>query len=175
MDILVWKNKYDDRYLDASTDEALELSAQSILRELLQDGWIPKPDPVDFDEEELEVLAMSEEQLEELPKSVRESVESEIQSLKRRQAIADEYSKEYEDAQAVLYGTAPEVCIRRKAKYSEEDWAKILKASKNWFGAVEREDGIYRKPSAWSILQSRDGAEYENYSLCTVESPKRGE
>lgn len=172
MRILTWHGKYGPISYDASTDELLEGAARKILEEMVRDGWIYEPTAYEPDEEDAEIIALSEEEVAALPAGLRLKAERTRAYSAERQKEHEADREQYDRAQRILAGEARWVCARRKDDVKPELYARILEAATTrWFGPVEeREDGIYKPETAWELLQERDGAEYEDFRLTSVGS-----
>lgn len=167
MRILTWRNKYGTQMYSAATDEELEGAAREILAELVRDGWIYEPSKPDFDEAERELIRMTEDEVAALPAALRANAEKERADAARRVSQYEDELGELARAKRILAGNVEWELSRARADYDDDRWDRMVEAATSrWFGPVEvREDGIYKKDSAWSILQERDGAEYEDYRL----------
>ena len=173
MEIIVWENKYDDKYYDASTPELKNKSALMILQELVNVGYIIEPSQPEFSEEDQEILEMSKDALDALPVKIKEKLlirQKELLSMKKE---FDREKEEYDEILRVLAGEKVYVKTRSKDRYSEDDWDVILKrtSQKSPDEYEIRENGIYLLRNAWWILSDRNGAEYEHFSIRNVITP----
>lgn len=149
MKILVWRCKYGENYYDASTPEALEASSLEVLRNLVKDGYIFEPkDPmkhIEYSGIDLELARLTPEQIHALPtQSLRDEAIKHMKRFAYRYAVYYHEKHQYEVIQRLLNGET----------------------------VVEKHNGKQRTFTAWSILQMRDGSEYENFSVADVWTSK---
>jgi hypothetical protein len=162
MEILVWEDKYGTSYYDASTPEALEKSALKILRQLLNDRYIVKPenplegDNLEYSGIDLEQARLTLEQIEALPtEGLRKDALAHRKRLANRIRSYQNQLAEYNAIQKVLAGE--EVYAR--------DWVRKADTKQGKKGDVVKG----RRITAWSLLQMRNGAEYEHFSIEVVQ------
>ena len=167
--ILVWAGKYGHRYYDASTAEKLERSARAIVATLVKDGWIYEPDEPRFDSEELEAEALTEAELASMPEFARERATSLRKAVKARRQASAEEREDYERATELAEGKSPLTTFRARTRHRDDEWDELVAAvMEKYPDAVHEGNVIYRPGTAWGLLQERDGAEYESYSVETV-------
>ena len=174
MQVLSWRAKHGTYLYDASTSEKLEASARMILKELMEDGWMYRPTPPEANPADQEILSLTDEQVAALPERLRQEAVQIRREHALEQAQYEEEMEEWREAEAILAGTAEPELIRARADYSDEDWERILERVPQWHLAEVREDGVYRPPTAWRMLQDRSGYEYEDYRLERVIEPEVG-
>jgi hypothetical protein len=145
MKILVAKEKYDTRYLDASTTKALARSALELLKERLDSGWYPKPNELFPDKENQE--EMSQEAINALPERYRVQEEKRQKALRREKDERTLYQQWYNRVKTV---------IRNKD------------LSCTSIGKNRSKSNI---PLAWQLLLERTDYEYESVELREVETP----
>lgn len=156
--ILVFREKHDNRYFDASTDEAIAKACVKVFRERMGDGyWYYREHekaelPLTADEKS--VLLLTDEQLEVLPQAMRNQIGEKRVKIKRRQK-AYLRAKELEDS----WYTAAEKLMEG----TYEDAAKLTtEGLEDWGRRV--------KPLAWAVLEARNDGEYEGFHFETLES-----
>lgn len=169
MEILSWKNKYGTKHYDASTPERLERAARAVLKELIDDGWMYAPDPPALSEEKQEMVGLTEEQVEALPPALRTGARLVRDAVAQAMEAYEEEAAEYDLAVRLARGESVMEARWTRSGQPDAEWAAICEdARTRWPHAELREDGVYLPATAWSILQSRDGYEYEFYSLSRV-------
>ncbi len=156
MQILVWKDKHGDYFYDASTSEALEKSAQIILKQMVEMGYIQEPDDpmkhIQYSGIDMEQASLTDEQIAELPtSSLRDTAKKHKLSLARR---LRQHQTELDEFRIVMDLVA-----------GKEVWS--------------RDRGVYQsgtrkgtpipdaRITAWWVVQGR-GGEYEQFSVETV-------
>lgn len=169
MQILVWKGKHSDSYYDATTDEALQAASRSIIKELVEYGYVYEPEaPREETEQVKELLALTPEEVEAIPASVRGFTQNEIRRHKARIAADESAKAEWEEAVAHSKG---EDVARLVMKRDDPRWEKVVEAAaKKPEIYREREEGMFRVVTPWSFLSDRSGFEYEDYELVTVQT-----
>ena len=167
MQILVWEDKHSTSYYDASTPEKLEEAARLILQVLTSDyGYIQDPgedlSEWDLNRLDMELVNMEESEYAALPDKFRIPVEHEKKKYAKLKADLAERQEEYKTAVAVANGETVMEKFRRRDKWDDEEWAKFVE---KWPEYPVHDGWMWRPVSAWSILQKRDGREYEHYNL----------
>ena len=169
--ILVWPDKHGTSYWKASTDEELQESSRKILKILTsQYGYIQDPgteiNEWQLSRLDMDLVNMPESDYASLPQKLRDPIEKEkykylrlIKELERDQA-------EYKTACALANGEVVEEKWRRRDKYDDEQWQKIVE---RWPDRPIRGGWMYRVVTPWDFLYSRSDYEYEGYSLEDVE------
>lgn len=157
--VLTWQHKHGRELYAADTDEQLEKSARKVLKTLLDWGYIYEPDvEPDFRYQDIdfELVALSDEQVNALPtESLRECAR---RHKKKHANVIREHERElarYEEAVKVAAG--------------EEVWITDRGVRRTGPNA-----GEYFPPmqvTAWRILESRNGAEYEIFDIEHITDP----
>lgn len=151
--IIVFEEKHGNRYFDASTDEQLARACVKILKERANMWYYREYDKgVDakFSKQELETLALTDEEVAALPELLRADVEQKISRLKRKKAAyvrnKAEEDKWFNNLELII--TLP-----------EDEAAKLTETSPSG-----RERSV-----AYDLIQSRGDGEYEGYSIENLE------
>lgn len=145
--ILVWKSRTGTYYYDASTQEALEWSAKKIIQSLVSEGmvWNPGKLIVTWD---AYIVDMTDEEMERIFPNNHELAKTKRDKAKRqRERETNFYNDEkimWECIQGILHN-------------------EPVVADITIDGTVSR-----RPVTAWTILQQRNGWEYEHYSIANV-------
>lgn len=162
MKVLVWKDKHCDHYYDASTDEALEKSAVKVLKQLMEYSYIYKPeDPMDHIEYsgiDLEQAQLTDEQIAALPTDgLREEARKHKAKFAQRFKRHESEMAEYREIEKIIAGET----------VMSPDWVRQADSRD---GKHKKGDVMPGRPvTAWSILQGRNGAEYEVFEIEHVE------
>lgn len=146
MKIIVWADKHDTSYYDATTIEAWDASSIEILKELTGPyGYIYETDldTIWISEKDKELIEVD---LDTLPEPARKALEKDVTAAKSRVERERKYwARQNEQRRLAL-------------EYIEAGKSPIvtLGAGTRWEKQV---------PSAWLIIEERNGAEYEDFRL----------
>lgn len=159
MNIIVWEDKHGTSYYDASTPENREASAREILRQLIDQQYIYKPDDEpDVYGIDMELVALTEDQVDALPtNSMAAEARKHRKTYAARVRENDDAKREYETIQEILAG---ETVYRR--------WTRQTDSRDGKFKAGQR---MKAPITAWSMVSARSDYEYEQFSEETVWVP----
>ena len=177
--ILVWTHKHGSEYYDASTPEKLEASARLVLEDLIGARYITAPeDPmkhIEYSGIDMELAQLDDETIDALPtQSLRDEATKHKNKLAARIRRHREDQTEWENIQKLIAGEEVyEPWTRRKPAWTDEEWQQVIEQRLARVpGSKVIGDRVHARLSAWTIVKSRDGGEYEHFEIEDVIEPE---
>lgn len=153
-EVIVFEEKYGSRYLDASTPELKAKSFLMILRERLNDGYTYyRPELGKLTQDEQDLIALTPEAISSLPTSVRDGLTKDRERLvarRERQEIEFRQENQWFERADKLVALPVEEAIA--------------------VGTPLRNGGF--RSLAETLLNDRNGYEYEGFEVEKMESPE---
>ncbi len=170
--VLVWEHKHGRNIYDASTPESLEASARKILSTLIDWQYLSASTEEPYvSPNDRPLLEIAEETVSALPEPFKSQVETARKRYNESKKELQEANAEFEIANRLIAGEVIYHTARRRKKYSADDWTTIVEAAQTKWKNNPKiyDDRIETQITAWGLLQKRNGYEYEQFELESVQ------
>lgn len=157
--IIMFEEKHQTRYFDASTDEVLSRACVKVLRERVDEGYwyhrnFDKPERV-RSADEIALMAMTDEQIAVLPENMAQDIKN-----KRVRIISKDLAYERNRALEDSWFAA----LEKVLSLPVDEAVKLSTSGQEGAGWPRREMNL-----AFYLLDSRSDYEYERLELLTLE------